>query len=178
MPVRYDDMRTKVYETIAATVVDITTLWDSTEAQLQNWRDLVELHQEGASLPDALPPPWAAVDFGPQQPTNGEYGVATDYLQVVCEVFLIYDWDDGNGSPKTVDAQFEQAYGDAQLLVDGLWNAKGDEFGMVERPFIDGSVGNQPNSYFLDTRTPLFGVVVTSNLLIGGLLVAGAHEAK
>ena len=173
MGLKYDELRQAIYPILKTAVPALTRSYDSPEAEKVSWRDLVQKYQEGTgTINEQLKPPWAAMDFGAEMNTDGEYGLVTDYKTVPVRIFLIYDWDNA-GTRRTVDEQFELAYGDAEEVKDAIWKAKGVDFGMVARPTIDGSINNDPNSYFLDIRVDLFGVEVLCECLIGGELVDG-----
>ena len=174
MGLKYDELRQAIYPLLKTAVPALTRSYDSPEASKISWRDLVQKYQENTGgVDEQLRPPWAAVDFGGEMNTDGEYGLITDYKTVPVRIFLIYDWDNA-GTRRTVDEQFELAFGDAEKVKDAVWKAKGVDYGMVARPTIDGSINNDPNSYFLEIRADLFGVEVLCECLIGGELVDGS----
>ena len=173
---RYDALRDSVYSTVKAAVPALTRQFDAPEAEKRNWRDMVRAADEGAPADAGLSPPWAAVEFGAETDVSEDLAVTCDWRQVAVRVFLIYSWDDGSGGRLTVEGMYQRAYADAQAVKDALWQGKGAAYGMLGRPTIDGTVGNEPNDLFLGMRIPLFGVVVESQAIIGGLLVDGALE--
>ena len=167
MPTRYDALRTKIYGLLADNA-SFTRMYDAREAEMRSWRDMVQRWQESTGATgERLQPPWCAVEFGQPIPTNGEYGVATDFETVPVIVYLVYDWDDGSGGRMTVDQMFEKAYGEAFAVRQAIHAARGVEYGLVDHPVIDGSTSNEPNKYFLETRIDLYGVVVEAQCIIG-----------